>query len=577
MSQKASSELPTSDRTYGDTNQLLALTPRQPEPGFSLSYPEPEPCIRPAPGRSTTETTIIELGRRSATASLHGADSPQDSPESQSTQKARGDARGQLDYPRDFSSNTMRSDEEGDWETTRSDSNIALLPRPSRDSYANTSTYSEGNRLSTMSGVSIPGNPFSRPKRAGTAPTATGSGEGNTADVEKAKKALRKMYKDKMLDQGVLAHPAGDRTGAREVQRGDRGSLQGWLDRRQSTVIQARNNDIELEEIRKKNPEAVRLAADQIFAESVAEQTSPPRPIMPMERLRGVFSRSQSGIGQSANRNIMNEALVSDSSRNLLARTPTAEDRSSRLEFSESANTFRTFRETPAPSENNSRTGFDLGERSSGVSISVPATAYVSAERPKPQHPSALESRYAARDKQSRRPARRAAMSSQTSLRALITSGSPTSNIQGAFTDREMAEASHRWDLLPRHHTRNQRYNGRNASGPFPRFNNSPIHYPLSEGRMLVRPSEAMDPRAQLLQERLSKRYLMRMLACPPMCILYHTGYYDYLIAKQTNGQIKVMSPARKEDALSWAALVSIVYCFIVIGIAVAVAITRPR
>ena len=58
-----------------------------------------------------------------------------------------------MDY-REMSEATVRSDMEGDWETTRSESQVQLLhghTRPSQDSYANTSTYEEGNRLSAMS------------------------------------------------------------------------------------------------------------------------------------------------------------------------------------------------------------------------------------------------------------------------------------------------------------------------------------------------------------------------------------------------------------------------------------------
>ena len=92
-----------------------------------------------------------------------------------------------------------------------------------------------------------------------------------------------------------------------------------------------------------------------------------------------------------------------------------------------------------------------------------------------------------------------------------------------------------------------------------------------------MRPSEVMDPRTLLLQERLSKCFLMRILAFPPLCFLYYSGHYDYWIANKSNGKVKAMSPSRKEDALSWAVLLSIVYCLIIIGIVVSVAIIKEN
>jgi hypothetical protein len=375
----------------------------------------------------------------------------------------------------------------------------------------------------------------------------------------------------------MMASMVGDQTVSKDTRRKDRGILQGLRDRRQSAILQAHENDIELEEIRKKNPQAVRLAADQIYAENASGELTPQRAPMPLGRLRNVFNRSKSTTEQLANRNIMDEAITADDNRNLLAATPTTIC-SSRLAFSESANTFRTFRDeeyTLSPLENKGRAALDLGARP--YSPAVPAATY-SLDESRGRRPNEMsEPRRHDRARAPRRPARRAAMSSQTSLRALITTGSPTSNIQGAFTDREMAEASRRWDLLPRHHNYYRRTKGRNASGPFPRFHDSPFHPANTQGRMLMRPSEVMDPRTLLLQERLSKKFLMRVLAFPPLCLMYYNGYYDHWIANKTDGKVKAMSPSRKEDALSWAVLLSIVYCIIIVGAVVSVALVKQN
>jgi hypothetical protein len=572
-----SSELPTSDRTYGDTGQLLGLTPKQPIQNLipvTMPHSALDAGMSPAPGRSTTTTTTTDSGLRSVVASLHGAQSALGSPDSRSTQRARGGIPVYPNY-REISSDTMRSDGEGDWETTRSESRVDIrlgLPRPSEDSYANTSTYNEDNRLSAMSDATIAGKQSYRPYRAAhTLPLM--DSQSNEEDVKRARKALEKIYKDKVLEQSVMADMVGNQTVSKETRLKDRGILQGLRNRRQSAILEAHDNDIELEEIRKKNPQAVRLAADQLYFENTPGQLTPQRTAMPMGRLRNVFSRNRFTADQLANRDIMNQAIATEEGRNLLMRTPTTIC-SSRLAFSESANTFRTFRDVEdslSPSEYNSRAALDYGARP--YSPAIPAATYTPDQGRGRRSYIFPESRRHDRAKAPRRPARRAAMSSQTSLRAFITTGSPTSNIQGAFTDREMAEASRRWDLLPRHHNYFRRTQGRNASGPFPTFHDLPLHRSTMQGRMLIRPSEVMDSRTLLLQERLSKRFLMRIIAFPPLCLLYYTGHYDHWMAKKTDGKVKAMSPARKEDALSWAVVLSLIYSLIVIGTIVAVAI----
>lgn len=582
LSEKAS-ELPTSERTYGDTNQLLNLTPAQRVADASVATNAPndehETYMRPAPRVSTTETTFVEPRLQSATASVHSIRSQYGLPGSRSVEIPRGGHYMHME-DREMSEATIRSDMEGDWETTKSESQIQLLhghTRPSQDSYANTSTYEEGSRLSVLSDSLVADLQSSRPYRA--APGAINDVE----DVEKAKVAMSKMYKDKVLEHDSHANYSRDvlpRSGTAHTR--DFQIFRESHGRRTSAQARARNNDIELEEIRKRNPSAVRLAADQLYAKNTVPQEQPrrvPRSATPMERLsavRGVFSPRHRLV--LANQRIMNDVIAEEreSNRNLLVRTPTRDGFSSRLEFSESVNTFRTFRNigrTLTPSDYNSRSGLDLGERP--VTPMLPATAYSPIANPGHLPPFAPDPRAHDRARAPPRHVRRAAMSSQTSLRALITSGSPTSNIQGAFTDREMAEASRRWDPFPRRQTYNQRFHSRNASARYPQFVASPAHRSNAQGRMLVRPNEVLDPGLQVLQERFSHSFLMRMLVCPPMCLLYYWGHYDYMIAKKTDGRIKAMSASKKEDALAWAVLLTIVYAFIIVGIITAVAINR--
>lgn len=92
--------MPTSDRTYGDTGQLLGLTPKQPNQGLpptTSRYSEAEARRRLAPGGSDDCSLFC--------------DSPEsDSP--RSWQRARGRTLEDPAY-RDISTNTMQSDGEG--------------------------------------------------------------------------------------------------------------------------------------------------------------------------------------------------------------------------------------------------------------------------------------------------------------------------------------------------------------------------------------------------------------------------------------------------------------------------------
>lgn len=502
-------------------------------------------------------------GVRSAQASLHNV-SPIESSRSDSTERARG--APQID--RELSENTIGSNDAGDWETTRSESHPEFPPypsRPSQDSYANTSTYSETNRLSAMSAAPGLVNPFS----GAAARTQPAASTPNTEDVEQARKAFKKIYKNKRVEESISNFVAD--FSSRTARPTSGGILRGVRERRPSAILEAREDDIELEEIRQRNPQAVRLAAEQFVAEQAAAESSIQRPrAMPLERLRSFFSRGNFYTAeQRENRAIMEDTIggAEEDNRTLLAQTPSNEGQRSTLQYSETAATFRTVRgDSPTPWANTSRRGLDLGGRP--MNPAFPATAYSPENRR--QQALAQRSRIPARNP--RHPTRQAAMSSQTSLRGLITSGSPTSNIQGAFTDREMLEASRRWEMFPR---RNYRQDGRNASSPFPRFPNTPLADPNIERAALIRPNDILDPRLKALQERLSKWYLLRMLPLPPLCFMYGVGQFDYLIARRTDGQIKEMSQGKKFDALCYGVLVGLLYCLMAVGIATAVMLVR--
>ncbi|KAM0719867.1 hypothetical protein Q7P37_004002 [Cladosporium fusiforme] len=555
------SELPTSERTYGDTNELLGLAHRRPNaalPGVLGS----EVRMRPAPGRSTTATTIDitrDSGLQSAQASLHNASSssPCESPASNTTERPRGTGPMYTNC-RELSESSLRSNDAADWETTRSESHPELPQypiRPSQESYANTSTFSETNRLSAMSYPGAASNPVYELAAGPNDPVPTGKPE----DVEKARSAFKKIYKNKGVDENFL--------GTGTPQQSDGGIFNAMRNRGRSALLEARENDIELEEIRRRNPYAVRLAAEQFVAEQAAESPVQCPKAMPMERLRSIrsfFSRGNlDGTDQRENRAIMDNSIpgAHESDRNLLAQTPSTEGHRSRLEHSDTVNTFRTIRgDSPTPWARSGRRNVDLAGQP--ISPAFPAAAYspeYQRVRPGPRMPTRAPPRTA----------RQAAISSQTSLQNLIISDSPTSNIQGAFTDREMFEASRRWRSRP-----TRRYNG-NASEPFPHFPHTTfVDVDLGDSA-LRHPDEVADPHLRALQERLSKWYLVRMLPLPPLCFLYNRGYFDYLIAKKTNGRVKEMSAAKKYDAAHWGAVLTIAYALIVVGIVSAVMLSK--
>jgi hypothetical protein len=93
------SEMPTSDRTYGDTGQLLGLTPKQPDQGLlptAMPYSELEARMMLAPGGSDAVSLFCDI-----------SDS-----DSRSWQRARGRIMVDPAY-KDISTNNIQSDGEG--------------------------------------------------------------------------------------------------------------------------------------------------------------------------------------------------------------------------------------------------------------------------------------------------------------------------------------------------------------------------------------------------------------------------------------------------------------------------------
>ena len=585
-----SSELPTSDRTYGDTNQLLQIPKHCDFPGLSPQRPQmmdEGAFMRPSPVRTTTEMTL-DSTVRSASASMHSANSSLGSAASDTTERPRGDRPDNI-LPRDVAFNFFPidgADDDADWETTRTEDEQSFrdrIARASQDSYANTSTYDERYRLSAMSDTPVCGQVvYMDCMSVGRDTERTPPRRAD--DVERATNALHRIYQEKVLEQNIIPDPAAGHQSlkGKGKQREDRGIPWTTGARRDSAIQASRNNDIELEEIRKNNPQAVRQAADQLFAQTVAADipmpSTPTAPHTPLGRLRGVLSRTFSRAEIITPPSIVDPYYIppyhseQDDLRYILAVTPsnaTVDQPSNRLEFSESMQTFRTVRETPFPSANNSRTGLDYGERP--LPPPKPAAVHTPDNRRPYRPPTPLDPSSRLRIRSPARHNRRPAISSQTSLRALITSGSPTSNIQG-LTDPEMQEASRRWDLRPRHYGPcEQRYTGRNATGPFPQAITARPARPNPSGRMLLSPDEVTNAYTLRLQERLSERYLIFMMIFPPLCFAYHVGKFDYLIERKTKGYVKTMSEAKKAEALSYGVLASFLYAIIIVCIVIGI------
>ncbi|KAK6425939.1 hypothetical protein LTR95_016190, partial [Oleoguttula sp. CCFEE 5521] len=615
----ATSELPTSERTYGDTNQLLNLTTQQADPTFAPhTYAQlGAGMMRPAPKRSNTEQSMITIsdGARSRRASLH-YDGFEDVP--LVAQASAGPSAASLPYagsaldpgrlsrflediPRD------PAHRDSSWVTvaTRSMPQVPDAPRPSLDSYANTSHCDEENRWSALSNPDgIP--PVPRlPSVATTRPADDHVNIREMADTYAILEYLLLQCRDKVLTQDLdkhLVEVSSDRT-THEQRHTDRAAVRNMkplCDHIKQAKQTCANhgmlwlqipNDAGLETVRLEKREAHKRAVELIndayktvhaTHEPVQDATEVLRePVQSVfERVRRKFRRGAND--QSEDGAIMASVQGEDDHRRLIgAATPTADTLDtvdtaddSQLQWSDSSNTLNTHRQIrQSTSILNGRVGFEQDRPEQLISpIQIPAAAANTSARRNAG--AVIETELQDMSSVPRTPSRfhgagrrfRAAISGQTAMRPLNLAGSPTSNINNAFTERDMHEASRNFHTI------------RSAATPQMPARSITLRRALRYSGMALNTVEANAPtlhppprwfRSSYIrarQAKLSDRYYWASLTNPITCYMYSRGSLDYLMRWHCHGEDVGMTEHRKGDAGQWFFVVSMLYALMFVG-----------
>ncbi|KAK5121112.1 hypothetical protein LTR85_005596 [Meristemomyces frigidus] len=274
----------TSDQTYGATGDLLQITPATRQ-GGSPSYPWPTGGSSVVTGRYPyppsgeenkenvpPEDSVLALG---AVAGIPAAWSNADLP--MHTRDSFRD-RGLTGRPflRHSSRYSHRAEEDDAWEDTQASDTHAdladladLAGRPSQDSYADLSDDGTDRRLSLIAPQGQPtmrtftagdGSPVLRFGNKAHRVLMSGPNEPRQDDsLKRAKQLLKANMMANML-MGALANGLGS------------------VDTEVIDREQHRRNEMELEDIRKRNPAAVKAAVEQVAHESKACLPRPFRP-----------------------------------------------------------------------------------------------------------------------------------------------------------------------------------------------------------------------------------------------------------------------------------------------------------
>ncbi|KAF2170120.1 hypothetical protein M409DRAFT_19726 [Zasmidium cellare ATCC 36951] len=555
------SELPTSDRTYGETNHLLNITTA---PNATPVADEIPPYV---PDEGTNPFRPYWLGDQSSpsqcsssgTVVYHERNSnvPEqfrfvDDDELKDVHRPL--PRSSSIYPFDIIfDNAPGGDNESAWETEVSKSSAAL-PRnnscQSEDSYADTSAYGTENRLSAgpdalaqapqASGKQS--RPTEGPERTNfeAPPDAPADKFDHRRDTQKATSLLC----DNILIEGM---------------RTKHGSVPN-IDKEQ------RKLDLqELERLRKTNPAAVREASEFLAnrsIENVAEIKSKTRaklqklvPFRPDYKPENIFSKvKEIGKGTPSNKSV-----TAASERRLLG-TPDSFTGQNNLEWSESLCDFVTVRDGRSPNHWSPFT-----ENATAHALAVPAqpkSTAVSASR------TAVDRGHRAEEASNKR-SRRPAMNGQVRLHELKLLP-PKRNVPPrgrGLTDAELARREPAWTLQPK------------------RFASTPI-----ATNVMTAQSTALQPDIEL-QPRLGMRgdfardfdYLAELdvstrkeveayseswrifsFLVPGLPFVFWCGGFDWLIRKKFNNRVPGMRPSDKNQSLIiWLPINLIMWAFI--------------
>ncbi|KAK3723244.1 hypothetical protein LTR37_001967 [Vermiconidia calcicola] len=593
-------DLPTTEQTYGNTGQLLNLTPQgRIQWPFHRSTDDAPPGqrgerpIRPAHGQTysprgvfaTTSTPRYhedENKENSAPHAIRAGDSlmslrhtPRFPSLAELPSYVRFPSVTYMSAPRAMPrSSSYYPDDDDAWESTQASESRANLAernadvetehigdvgRTSQDSYADRSVAGSTNRFS------LPREPVPVTPRIPPIDQQTRQGQSHTVaqrnvrregprTVRSNEEIAQKILEDKILEDTVLTEAA------------------LATPRRDQTQYTADMK--ELERLRRNDPTAVQKAtaavAEQIGRMKMSELAPIYSPQQSLARARNV-GPSRLQRGGSETEGLLNEPQASPST-------------SGALQFSETANTFQTARRRPHPLATNTPvTGYS--PLLTPPPVTPPATAFfrdrsetattrADSIQPTPESPYTANIELKPLRKKKR--VARAVMSSQTELRPLTLADSTAASANGGrLTDAQLINAEPGWTTRP----------DIPESSPTARVprNSIPTSFAIrqadgtmQEVSLLMRPDQARNMATRHRQQKLTKPYFRWCIICPITALYFGCGGLDFKMREVSEGKIEEMSPTAKKTALrTYVPLGTILYA--AVGLMVAMIVISAR
>ncbi|KAK3710684.1 hypothetical protein LTR37_010103 [Vermiconidia calcicola] len=591
-------DLPTTEQTYGNTGQLLGLTPprgiqwpfyrstddtspgqrgeRQartargqtysPRGAFATTptprYREDENKENTAPHTVRAEDSLMSLGHTPRFPSLAELPSYVRFPSVTYLSAPRPMPRSSSYYP----------DDDDAWESTQASESRANLAernadveaehvddvgRTSQDSYADTSVAGSTNRFS-LPREAVPAMPRMPAIDWQTRSVAQRNvrREGPRA-VRSNEEIAQKILEDKILEDTVLTEAA------------------LATPRRDQTQYTADMK--ELERLRRNDPTAVQKATAAV-AEKIGR--------MKMSELAPIYSPQQSlararNVGPSR---LQRGGTFSSETEVLLHEHQASPCTSGALQFSETANTFQTARRRPHPLATNTPVA-GYSPLLTPPPVTPPATAFfrdrsgtatTRADSIQPTPESPYTENIEMKPLRKKKRVARAVMSSQTELRPLTLADSTAASATGGrLTDAQLINAEPGWTTRPdipesspaAHVPRNSiptSFAIRQADGT------------MQEVSLLMRPDHARNMATRHRQQNLTKPYFRWCIICPLTALYFGCGGLDFKMREISEGKIEEMSPTAKKTALrTYVPLGAILYA--AIGLMVAMIVISAR
>ncbi|KAK5171180.1 uncharacterized protein LTR77_004324 [Saxophila tyrrhenica] len=517
----------TNDQTYGNTDDLLQYRPQQRESTMTQW---------PTFASDNSDDESMEFDNKTSHSFFNARSAPTRMDREQRSAMPRSSSCYPEDYPDD---DDDAVDDTGSWYTAsrpnlhqdRNPPDDDQFPRPSQDSYANTSIT--GNRLSMPPQEPVP----EIPPWATRALAQQGTPEDEDPDAREIRRIIQREIQEK-FNQPLSGMPK-------------RSNTQSMRDMRS------------LERYRQTHPDKVKAAINASVSGMGTPLAQHPRP-------------PQSSISKFAKRFLGRSRVESASGSDTQGLLSEAER--GQLAFSPTANTFQTtHNDAPIP--------FGLSSQpiSSPITspITQPAAAFirdqgatfsnVTTARNTP-----AESTYEDIEMRPlRRPGQtnRAGITSQRQLRPL-TLATPSASPSGPLNDRQLAQASARWTISPT----NVPSHGIGAiTGPLGMPTATAFGLRQEDGSlepvsMLMHPDDSRTIGVRRLQKELTRPWLYGCGACPVTALAFGLGAFDFHMRQMTSGRVNEMAPAAKKEALRvYLPLGTIMWVMVILALAMIV------